>query len=102
VERDGDRQRLTVALTMVLGGQAIAEQPPRAPELLADRMRVVRFHYRGLTADNQLGPWQEQWITPDALPLEVKIDLQDADGRDWPPLVVALPLAGSYGGAQAQ
>ena len=102
VERDGDRLRLTVALTMVLGGQPVVEQPPRAPEVLAERMRVVRFRYRGLTADNQLGPWQDQWTTPDALPLQVEVDLQDAEGRDWPPLVVAPPLAGSYGGAQAQ
>lgn len=101
VERDGDRLRLTVALTMVLGGQPVAERPPRAPEVLAERMRVVRFRYRGLTADNQLGPWQDRWATPDALPLQVEIDLQDADGRDWPPLVVAPPLAGSYGGVQA-
>lgn len=101
VERDGDRLRLNVALTMVLGGQPVAEQPPRPPEVLADRMRAVRFRYRGLDADNNLGPWQDQWATPDALPLEIEVDLQDAEGRDWPPLVVAPPLAGSYGGAQS-
>lgn len=101
VERDGERLRLNVALTMVLGGQPVAEQPPRPPEMLADRMRAVRFRYRGLDADNKLGPWQDQWATPDALPLEIEVDLQDAEGRDWPPLVVAPPLAGSYGGAQS-
>jgi general secretion pathway protein J len=99
-ERNGNASRLTVALTMVLGGQPVAEQPPRPPEVLAERMRVVRFRYRGLTADNQLGPWQDRWATPDALPLQVEIDLQDDEGRDWPPLVVAPPLAGSYGGVQ--
>jgi len=101
VERDGSLLRLTVALTMVLGGQPVAEQPPRAPELLADHLRAVRFRYRGLNADNNLGAWQDRWQTPDALPLQVEIDLQDADGRDWPPMVVAPPLAGSYGGAQS-
>jgi len=101
VERDGNALRLTVALTMVLGGQPIAEQPPRPPEVLADKLRDVRFRYRGMDADGNLGGWQDRWPTPDALPLEVEIDLQDAQGRDWPPLVVAPPLAGSYGGAQS-
>jgi len=35
------------------------------------------------------------------LPLQVEITLRDADGRDWPPLLVALPLAGSYTGTGA-
>ena len=96
VERDGEDLRLTLALTMVLAGQPVAEQSPRPPEVLADHLRAVRFRYRGMQADNRLGGWQEQWRTTEALPLQVEVTLQDADGRAWPPLVVALPLAGSY------
>jgi general secretion pathway protein J len=59
----------------------------------------VRFRYRAMDADNRLGEWQEQWRTPEALPLQVEVDRQDADGRHWPPRVVALPRAGSYGAA---
>ncbi|MCJ0825657.1 prepilin-type N-terminal cleavage/methylation domain-containing protein [Luteimonas sp. 50] len=100
VERDGgDTLRLTVALSVVQGGEVVQEREPRAPELLAEGLRAVRFRYRAMDADNRLGQWQEQWRTPEALPLQVEIDLQDADGRDWPPLVVALPLAGSYAAA---
>jgi general secretion pathway protein J len=99
LERDGDALRLTVALTMVQGGAVVEEPDPRAPELLAEGLRAVRFRYRGMGADNRPGEWQEQWRTPEALPLQVEVDLQDADGRHWPPLVVALPLAGSYGAA---
>ncbi len=99
LERDGDALRLTVALTVVQGGEVVEEADPRAPELLAEGLRMVRFRYRAMDADNRLGEWQEQWRTPEALPLQVEIDLQDADGRDWPPLVVALPLAGSYAAA---
>ncbi|MGN6513143.1 MAG: prepilin-type N-terminal cleavage/methylation domain-containing protein [Lysobacteraceae bacterium] len=97
----GDRPgevRLTVALTMVLGGQPVEEQPVRPPEVLAEHLRAVRFRYRGLGADGRLGGWQPQWPTQDALPLQVEIDVQDAQGRDWPALVVAPPLAGSFGG----
>jgi general secretion pathway protein J len=49
-----------------------------------------------MTADNQLGEWQEQWDQPEQMPLQVQVLLRDGDGRDWPPLVVALPLASSY------
>jgi general secretion pathway protein J len=97
VERDGDGVRLTLALQMVLAGQAIEETRPRPPEILADGLRAVRFRYRALDADNQLGEWQDKWETGEALPLQVEISLRDAAGRDWPPLLVALPLAGSYG-----
>ncbi|MEO6264734.1 MAG: prepilin-type N-terminal cleavage/methylation domain-containing protein [Luteimonas sp.] len=99
IERDGDGVRLTLALTMVLAGQPIEESEPRPPELLAEHLRTARFRYRALDADNRLGEWQEQWPTREALPLQVEITLQDADGRDWPKLVVALPLAGSSGAA---
>jgi len=96
VERDGEDLRLTLALTMVLAGQEVPEQSPRPPEVLADHLRAVRFRYRAMQADNRPGGWQEQWEQAEALPMQVEITLQDADGRAWPPLVVALPLAGSF------
>ena len=98
VVRDGDSERIEVDLAMTLGGQTIEESPPRKPEVLVDGLRDVRLRYRGMTADGQLGGWSETWGTPDALPLQVSIDLVDKDGRAWPSLVVSLPLAGSYSG----
>ena len=98
VVRDGEGLRLQVALAMVLGGEVVQESPARGPELLADGLRAVRFRYRALDAEGRLGPWQERWQTSDALPLQVEVTAIPADGRAWPPLVVALPLAGSYGG----
>lgn len=99
IERDGDGVRLTLALTMVLAGQLVEEPRPRPPETLAEGLRAARLRYRALDADNKLGEWQDKWETGEALPLQVEITLRDADGRDWPPLLVALPLAGSYGAA---
>lgn len=96
VDRDGEDLRLMLGLTMVLAGQEVAEQPPRPPEVLADHLRSVRFRYRAMQSDNRPGGWQEQWEQTEALPMQVEITLQDADGRAWPTLVVALPLAGSY------
>lgn len=94
VEGPGGR-RLEVAFTLVLGAETFAEAQPRPPEVLAD-VQEARFRYRGLDADNRLGDWQDRWDTPDRLPLQVEVTLRDANGRTWPPMVIALPLAGSY------
>lgn len=97
--RDGDSLRIEVDLAMTLGGQTFADSPPRPPDLLADGLGEVRFRYRGMTQDGLLGSWNETWNTPDALPLQVSIDLADKDGRAWPSIIVALPLAGGFSGA---
>lgn len=96
VESDADGTRLSIALTLVQGGVLMPEQPARPPETLVANMQAVRFRYRAMTADNRLGEWQEQWDQPEQMPLQVQVLLRDGDGRDWPPLVVALPLASSY------
>lgn len=98
VVRDGDAERIEVDLAMALGGQTIEESPPRPPDVLVDGLSAVRFRYRGMAADGTLGAWSDAWDQPDALPLQVSIDLADGDGREWPALVVALPLSGSDGG----
>jgi general secretion pathway protein J len=90
------RRRVEVAFDLVQGG-AVADDPHALPpEVLVDDLADVAFRYRGLDAESRLGPWQAQWNVPEALPLQVEVRIRDADGRDWPPLVVALPLAGSY------
>lgn len=99
IERDGNRLRLTVDLTLVQGGVPIPEPQPRPPELLVDGLGAAQFRYRAMDADNRPGPWLEQWPTGEKLPLQVQIQLRDADGQAWPPLVVALPLAGKDAGA---
>jgi general secretion pathway protein J len=100
-ERDGDGVRLLVEFRMVQGGAVIdgaasEGSDPIAPEVLVDDLRAVRFRYRGMGTDQRLGAWQSQWDAAEALPLQVEIQLQDRDGRPWPTLLVALPLAGRY------
>lgn len=95
IVEDGDHARIELSLRMVLGGQTIEEEPPRPPEVLVDDLRSARFRYRGPAPGGGLGDWQEQWQAVEQLPLMVEVTLTDADGRAWPPLVVALPLAGS-------
>ena len=96
VEDQGDGVRLTVALTMVQAGTLVPERPPRPPEALVEDMDEIRFRYRAMTADNRLGDWQDAWEDVERMPLQVQVLLRDRDGRDWPALIVSLPLAGSY------
>lgn len=86
---------LSLDLQLVLAGQAFAEDPPRAPEVLVEGLREARFRYRGLGEEGGLGEWQDRWTAVAQLPLLVEITLIDADDRAWPPLVVAVPMATS-------
>ena len=96
VEPDGDGVQLRVRLAMVQGGAAVEESPPRAPEPLVRGMREIRFRYRLLDDQNRPGEWQDAWERSEGMPLQVQVLMRDGQGRDWPPLVVALPLASSY------
>jgi general secretion pathway protein J len=83
-------------------GEAPLVAEPRPPEVLAEDLSAVRFRYRSLDDEGRLGQWVSDWPAPDQLPLQVEVAVRDAEGRDWPPMVVALPLAGSgaAGGAR--
>lgn len=96
IEQDGDTARMTVDLHMVLGGQPVNEPVQRAPEVLVKGMRQMAFRYRTLTPENALGEWQDEWTDTERLPLQVQVVLRDGDGRDWPAMVVSLPLANSF------
>ena len=99
IVRDGDAAAIELSLAVVLAGETVAERPPRVPERLVDGLRSARFRYRALGEDGRLGEWRDAWPQPDQLPLLVEVILVDADGRPWPPLVVALPLAAGVAAA---
>lgn len=98
IEDDG---RLTLALTMVLAGATVEEPEPRGPELLAEGLKSAQFRYRAMAEDGALGDWEERWEASDQLPMLVEVTMTDVDGREWPPLVVALPLSTASVGAIA-
>lgn len=91
---DSEGPGLYADFAMVQGGQVLAAGAI-PPEPLATRLASVRFAYRGLAANGSAGAWQARWAQPEALPLQVRVEIADAQGA-WPPLVVALPLAASY------
>lgn len=59
--------------------------PPRP---LIEALTGLEIRYRGLGESD----WQTHWRETDTLPGHVKFSLQ-TDGRDWPPLVIALAAA---------
>lgn len=101
VVEDGGEVRLVVSLDIVVAGQTVTEPEPRAPESLASGLRSAAFRYRGLDADGKLSQWRDRWTTIEQLPLMVEVTLTDADGRAWPPLVVAPRLAGGVAGGRS-
>jgi general secretion pathway protein J len=60
-----------------------------------DGLTRLDFAYRTLDDTGKLGPWQPQWERPDALPMQVRVRMADAQGA-WPDMLVSLPQAGSF------
>lgn len=84
---------LVLSVRQPLGVSAAGEADP--PEPLARDLQSVRFRYRALDAEGRPGDWQDQWPARERLPMQVEITVRDGEGRAWPRLVVALPLAGT-------
>jgi general secretion pathway protein J len=91
-----DGRSLTVDFRRVQGGRILEPRQPRPPEPLARDLTRVEFAYRTLGMDGQPGPWLPAWTEAHALPLQVRVRIADAQGAG-PDLIVALPLAGSFG-----
>lgn len=98
VVEDGDGLRLQIEFAVVLANEVNAERSPRPPELLAGGLREVTIRYRALDAQNRIGDWEDTWEQNDRMPLQVRIDIVDGTGDRWPPMVVSLPQAASFGG----
>ena len=99
IEDDGEHVRVVLSLSMVQAGLTVEEDTPVRPEVLVEGLQSASFRYRALDGEGGVGPWQDEWETHEQLPLLVEVRLVDADGRAWPPLVVALPQAGlGFGG----
>jgi general secretion pathway protein J len=86
------------ASALVLTQQLIRPGPAATAPLrtvVITGIDALRFRYFG-AADRDGAPmWQDGWHEPSRLPRLVAVDVTfaRADGRQWSPLVVALPLA---------
>jgi general secretion pathway protein J len=98
VVRDGDGVRLQAQFAVVLANKVVEEPDPRPPESLVGGLRAVKIRYRALDQQMRIADWQDEWTQADRMPLQVRIDIVDGSGEAWPPIVVSLPQAASYGG----
>lgn len=94
----GQGLRLKVQFSTVLANKVVEETNPRPPEALVGGLREVRIRYRALDTQLRMAEWTDRWEQSDRLPLQVKVEIVDGDGARWPPIVVSLPQAASYGG----
>lgn len=90
VVRGRDGVRLEVSFATVLAGQTWPDDPPRAPEPLAEDLRSVRLSYRGLDREGALTGWLSEWPDPSQLPMQVRIEVEGEREGPWPTLVVSL------------
>jgi len=93
-----DGLQLEVQFSTVLANKVVEESNPRPPEALVSGLREVKIRYRALDTQLRIGEWTDRWEQSDRLPLQVRVDIVDGDGARWPPIVVSLPQAASYGG----
>ena len=84
---------LNVGFHMVQAGEMLPAARP--PEPLATGLRKVAIAYRKLEPNGELGDWQPRWELPETMPLQVRVQVEDARGP-WPDIVVALPMAAHF------
>lgn len=65
---------------------------PTAPESLLDRIAGLQLRYFGAQGADSLPRWASVWTRRDRPPalIEVTVTFPPADGRRWPPLVLAV------------
>jgi len=65
---------------------------PTAPESLLDRISGLQLRYFGAQGADSLPRWASVWTRRDRPPalIEVTVTFPPADGRRWPPLVLAV------------
>lgn len=97
----GSEKALLVDFHVVVAGETLVTPDARPPEPLAEGLRSVRFAYRTNAQDGQLGDWQPQWDYPESMPLQVRVQITDAQGA-WPTQIIVLPHAPNAGIAVEQ
>ena len=65
---------------------------PQGERVLMGDLSSVKFSYYGAVERNALPQWRDEWQGRRHLPRLVRLDLSDADGTAWPPLVVPLKV----------
>ncbi len=91
----GAGQSSAVVLNQQLVRPASSTAGPPLRTVVLKEVRALSVRYFGAEDKDSAPQWHETWRHPYRLPRLVSVDLTfvRADGRQWTPLVVALPLA---------
>jgi len=91
----GAGQSSAVVLNQQLVRPASSTAGPPLRTVVLKEVRALSVRYFGAEDKDSAPQWHETWRHPSRLPRLVSVDVTfvRADGRQWTPLVVALPLA---------
>jgi general secretion pathway protein J len=92
-ERAGESSALVLTQQLVRPASSTAGPPLRT--VILREVRALSVRYFGAKDNDSAPQWQDTWRHPYRLPRLVSMDVTFArpDGRQWPPLMVTLPLA---------
>ena len=92
-KRAGESSALV--LTQQLVRPASSAPSPPLPSVIFQEVRALKVRYFGAEDKDGAPQWRDAWRHPYRLPRLVSVDVTfvRSDGRQWKPLIVALPLA---------
>ena len=92
-ERAGESSAVVLIQQLLRPASAAASSPLRT--VVLKDVRALSLRYFGAEGKASAPQWQDAWRHPYRLPRLVSADVAfvRADGRQWTPLIVALPLA---------
>src|SRR5262249_2860656 len=84
-----------LGLTQQLVRGASSPLGPQFPSVILEEVRALKVRYFGAEDKDSAPQWQDAWRDPRLLPrlVSVNVTFARSDGRQWIPLIVALPLA---------
>ena len=92
-ERAGESSALVLTQQLVRPASSAPGSPLRT--VVLKEVRALSVRYFGAEDKDSAPQWQDVWRHPSRLPRLVSMDVTFVrpDGRQWPTLIVALPLA---------
>jgi len=93
--REGTGQSSALVLTQQLVRPMSPATEPSLRTVVLKEVRALSMRYFGAEDKDGAPHWRDAWRHPYRLPRLVSVDVTflRADGRQWTPLIVALPLA---------
>jgi len=73
-------------------GRTPGFEDPTATDVIAPGISALRFAYYGVSGGRGAPSWHDVWSDTRRLPVLIRVEIDPAGGRPWPPIVVAPRL----------